>query len=393
MKFLHTSDLHIGKTVHEFSMIAEQRHVLGQIVDIAEKESVDVVVIAGDIYDRSIPSTEAVNLLDSFLTQLTGKGIKVLMISGNHDSPERVGFADKILEKQGLYIGGSVEEKLREVTFEDSYGKVTFVLLPFTKPAVVGAGNSQETVQLLLERNGYGDGWKNSKEKDEDDSHRYILITHFFVTGSGGEQPELSDSETTLNVGGLEQVGEKYFEGFDYVALGHIHKPQKIGNGQCYYAGSPLKYSFSECNQIKGVNLVTMEENLEVKMIPLVPMHEMRKIKGKLNELIRPEVVREADSEDYIQAILTDEEELIDPIGTLRTVYPNVMQIQLEKNEQRGDCIYETKIDVRGKSTLELFREFYEQVKGEPMDERREQIVRESIKLAGKGEYSCDQSI
>ena len=388
MKFLHTSDLHIGKSVHEFSMIEEQRHVLGQILEIAEKESVDAVVIAGDVYDRSIPSTDAVNVLDDFLTSLSDKGIKVILISGNHDSPERVGFADQILEKQGLYIGGSIGERLKQVTFQDAYGDVTFVLLPFTKPAVVGAATSQEAVQLLLEREGYQKGWKkkiNSKNKKEQavQSSRHVLVTHFFVTGAGGEQPELSDSETTVNVGGLEQVRADVFEGFDYVALGHIHKPQKIGTGNCYYAGSPLKYSFSECSQTKCVNLVTMEEKVTIQAIPLTPLHEMRKIKGKLNELIKPEVVREAPHDDYIQAILTDEEELIDPIGTLRSVYPNVMQIQLEKNEQKSGMDYETKLQMRGKSTLELFREFYELVKEEPLDDRREQIVVESLKQAG----------
>lgn len=391
MKFLHTSDLHIGKSVHEFSMIVEQRHVLGQIVEIAVKEKVDAVVIAGDVYDRSIPSTDAVNLLDGFLTSMTDKGIKVILISGNHDSPERVGFADKILEKQGLYIGGSIEETLKQVKFKDAYGEVNFVLLPFTKPAAIGTTTSQEAVELLLEQNGYGKGWgekgRTAKANSgKEQRKRYVLVTHFFVTGVGGEQPELSDSETTVNVGGLEQVHADVFEGFDYVALGHIHKPQKIGTGNCYYAGSPLKYSFSECNQIKGVNLVTMESEVTVQTIPLAPIHEMRKIKGKLNELIKPEVVCEASRDDYIQAILTDEEELIDPIGTLRSVYPNVMQIQLAKNEQRSDTLYETKLNVQGKTTMELFKEFYELVKEEPLDERREQIVSDCLQKAGKGD-------
>ena len=377
MKFIHTGDLHIGKTVHEFSMLTEQRCILGQIVELAVKEKVDAVVIAGDVYDRSIPSTDAVNILDEFLTDLTGRGIKVLLISGNHDSPERVGFADKILEKQGLYIAGTVEEYLKQVRFADSYGEVCFVLLPFTKPAVVGATSSREAVELLLRQNGFDKGWNKSLKS------RHVLVTHFFVTGAGGKQPELSDSETGVNVGGLEQVPADLFEGFDYVALGHIHKPQQIGVGNCYYAGSPLKYSFSECNQIKGVNLVTLEEKVTVKTIPLQPQHQMRKIRGKLNELMKPEIVEAAPFDDYIQAILTDEEELIDPIGTLRSVYPNVMQILLEKNEKKSDADYETCFRLQGKSTLELFREFYELVREIPMDEKREQIVVDSLKQTG----------
>ncbi len=376
MRFLHTSDLHIGKTVHEFSMLAEQRHILRQIEELAIKEAVDAVVIAGDVYDRSIPSTEAVNVLDDFLTNLIKADIKVIMISGNHDSPERVGFADKILEKQGLYIGSTALEELKTVKFEDSYGEVTFVLLPFVKPAVVGAGSSQEAVDLILKRSGY-DGSADLKG-------RSVLVTHFFVTGTKGEIPELSDSETTINVGGLEQVSADSFNAFDYVAMGHIHKPQQVTWRNCYYAGSPLKYSFSECNQKKSVNLVIMEEDITVKSIPITPIHEMRTIKGRLSELVKPEVVNEAPVDDYIQAILTDEEELIDPIGTLRSVYSNVMQIQLQKNEQISQGIYETKLELRGKTTMELFKEFYELVREQPMDEIREQIVRDSLVRAGK---------
>ena len=390
MKFLHTSDLHIGKTVHEFSMLEEQKAVLAQILEVAQQEEVDAVVIAGDVYDRSIPSTDAVNVLDDFLTRLIRKGIKVFMISGNHDSPERVGFADKILEKQGLYIGGSVKEALKQVTLQDAYGEVTFVLLPFAKPAVVGAASSQEAVSLLLEKSGYGADWAGTVEQQRamHQGKRHVLITHYFVTGAGGQTPELSDSETTVNVGGLEQVSADLFSGFDYVALGHIHKPQKIGEGNCYYAGSPLKYSFSECNQTKGVWLVTMEEETSVQRIPLAPIHEMRTIQGTLAALMRPDVIQAADPADYIQAVLTDEEELLDPIGTLRSVYPNIMQITLAKNEQKSSASYETKLQVQGKSTLELFREFFLLVKDEPLDERREQIVKECLKQAGKGEQS-----
>ena len=382
MKFLHTGDLHIGKTVYDFSMLEEQRHILTKIAEIAEREAVDAVVIAGDVYDRSIPSTEAVNVLDAFLTRLTEAGIRVFLISGNHDSPERVGFADKILEKQGLYIGGCVEEELKQVTMQDSYGSVTFVLLPFTKPAVVGAANCGEAVELLLKKNGFGPDRKRTP------GNRYVLVTHFFVTGSGGCLPELSDSETTVHVGGLEQVGAEVFAGFDYVALGHIHKMQRIGEGNCYYAGSPLKYSFSECSQTKGVWLVTMEEETTVISIPLQPIHEMRIIKGTLAALLQQDVVDAAPREDYIQAVLTDEEELLDPMGTLRSVYPNMMQIRLDKNERKETDVYETRLTVQGRSPLELFKEFYAIVKEEPLDTRREQIVQECFKKAGKGEWT-----
>ena len=185
-------------------------------------------------------------------------------------------------------------------------------------------------------------------------------------------------------MGGLEQVSVDSFKAFDYVALGHIHKPQKIGNGHCYYTGSPLKYSFSECNQVKSVNIVTMEKEISVKQIPVTPIHEMRKIKGKLEELIRPDVVASAPFEDYIHVTLTNDEELIDPIGTLRSVYPNVMQISLQKNELKSNMHYETNFSVQGKNTMDLFKEFYQIVREEPLDGIREEIVRESLKKAGK---------
>lgn len=403
MKFLHTGDLHIGKTVYDFSMLTEQEHILKQIADISIRENVDAVVIAGDVYDRPIPPTEAVNVLNNFLTTLISHKIKVLMISGNHDSPERVAFADKILEKQGLFISGTIEDRLKEVIFEDAYGKVRFVLLPFVKPAVAGARSSCEAVDILLGKNGFSKKYdtqddslcdtksdicvKNTKNgKNTAKAVRNILVAHYFVTGSKGEIPMLSDSETTINVGGLEQVCTDSFDAFDYVALGHIHKPQKIGTGNCYYAGSPLKYSFSECNQIKSVNIVTVEKEISVQKLSLTPMHEMRRIKGKLAELVNPCVVNAAPFDDYIQAILTDEGELIDPIETLRSVYPNIMQIQLLKNEQKCNMQYETDLVVQGKTTMELFKEFYEIVKEEPLDDIREKLVLESLRKAGKEE-------
>ena len=218
MKFLHTSDLHIGKNVNGFSMLEDQKHILEQMKQIAMEEKVDAVVVAGDIYDRAIPSTEAVELLDDFLTSLLAEKIPVLMISGNHDSGERVAFADRILEKQGLYIAGGDEGDVKRVTFEDEYGMVDFVCLPFVKPAVVGAKSSAEAVENIL----------SGVPMTLDLRTRHVLVTHFFVTGESGEAPELSDSETKVNVGGLDNVPASLFGMFDYVALGHIHKPMNI---------------------------------------------------------------------------------------------------------------------------------------------------------------------
>mgnify|MGYP002644411371 CR=1 FL=1 len=360
MKFLHTGDLHIGKTVNEFSMIEEQKYVLKQIKEIAAAEKADAVVIAGDVYDRPIPSTEAVELLDDFLTSLMQEKIPVIMISGNHDSGERVAFADRILEKQGLYIAGGYDGELKRVALTDEWGTVDFVCMPFVKPAVAGVEEMLLKTPMTM-----------------DLLSRHVLVAHYFVTGENGQEPELSDSESMVNVGGLGNVSASLFAAFDYVALGHIHKRQKIGEGQVWYAGAPLKYSFSEVKQNKSVNLVTMgcKGDISVEARELKPIHDMRIIKGELERLISPDAVCGADCNDYIKAVLTDKEELIDPIGTLRSVYPNIMQIELCKNGMKTEEEYRPEIFTAKKTTGELFSQFYELLQGEPMDERRAEIV------------------
>lgn len=373
MKFVHTGDLHIGKMVNGFSMIEDQRHILRQIYEISREEKADALLLAGDIYDRAIPPAEAVVLLNDFLTDMVKADIPVLMISGNHDSPERIGFAGAILEEQGIHIAGIYEEGLKHVKLMDAYGEVTFVLLPFVRPAVAGAKNSGEAVEKILSKG----------VKKEKGAERKVLVTHYFVTDNGKE-PELSDGETTIHVGGLDNVEASLLKEFDYVALGHIHKPQKIGEREIYYAGAPLAYSFSEAGQEKAVNLVELGEKGELSVIrrPLKPLREMRRIRGKLEELMRPEIVGAAEADDYIRAELTDEEEMIDPIGTLRSVYPNIMQIVLMKNEKREDISYTSRLEEKKKSIPELFRGFYEMIRGEELDEGRMKVVEEAAKEA-----------
>lgn len=372
MKFLHTGDLHIGKTLHEFPLLEDQKYILKQIIQIAEAEKTDAVLLAGDIYDRSIPPVEAVSLLDDFLTELTSKNIMVLAVSGNHDSGERLSFMSSVLEKQNIFIAGNSVEPLRRIEWEKNGEQITFVLLPFVKPAEVGAKSTDEAVRLILDREGLN-GENTEKH------HKYVLITHFFVTDAG-KTPELSDSESPVHVGGIDNVEASAFSFFDYVALGHIHKPQKIGAGEIYYAGTPLKYSFSETQQEKSVVITEIgKEEMNVRRVPLKPLRDMRKIKGSMEELMKPEVVSLADAGDYIQATLTDKEELIDPIGTLRSVYPNIMQIVLEKNEQKSGETGQRAAQISQKSTLELFEEFFELLRGEKMDEARREEVREAL--------------
>lgn len=373
MKLLHTGDLHIGKKIFELSMLEEQKNMLQQIYEIAKDEKVDAVLIAGDVYDRSVPSTEAVELLDEFLTTLIQAKVPVILISGNHDSPERVGFADKILEKQGLYIASAYEGELKKVALQDDYGEVCIICLPFIKPAVVEGRNCAEAVAHILEKEALD--FKSGK--------RYCLLAHYFVTGTNGEIPQLSESETMIDVGGIDNVPAQLFAGFDYVALGHIHRYQQIGEGQIFYSGTPLKYSFSEVYGEKSVNIVELKEKgqVEVRRRFLKPLHEMRCIKGKLHDLIAPEVVGAAgvSAEDYIQATLTNKEELIDPIGTLRSVYPNTLQILMERSVAEDVENMESRLRESVKSVDQLFAQFYEMLTGESLSEKQRLIVKETL--------------
>ncbi len=380
MRFLHTSDLHIGKKLFELSMLEEQKHALEQIYDIALSEKVDAVIIAGDVYDRAVPSVDAVCVLDDFLTSLAEAGIPVIMISGNHDCGERVAFADRILERQSLYIAGDYNGQLKDVVLTDEWGKVHFICMPFVKPAVAEAQTIAEAVEKMLS----GVPMLVASAKGLAVSDRYVLVTHYFVTGEQGEEPQLSDSETSVNVGGLDNVPASLFHNFSYVALGHIHKPQCIGKGNIYYCGSPVKYSFSEAFQQKGVNLVEIDGQGTVKVQRklLSPVREMRCIRGKLADLMAAAQTIEAELEDYLQVTLTDTEELLDPLGTLRSVYPNVLQIILDKNQSFTETEYESRLTGKRKSTVELFSDFYEMLKGEPLDEARRHYVEEAAREA-----------
>lgn len=386
MKFLHIADLHIGKIVNDFSMLEDQKFILDQICGMASANQADAVVIAGDVYDRVIPPSEAVTLLDRFINALTDLDIQVILISGNHDSPERLSFGENLFSRQGVHIAGVRKDELTKVVIEETTCVTEFLLLPFVKPSQLGVRTSDEAMECLLKRY-----WQEEDQKEKKDSIRKnrVLVTHFFVT-NGGKEPELSDSETTIHVGGLDNVDVSRFEGFDYVALGHIHKPQQIGELPVWYAGSPLAYSFGEAGQAKKALLVSVgEEGLsEVKELSLRPLREMRKVKGTLKELMESAGADFAGKipgrEDYIQAILTDQGELIDPIGTLRSVYPNVMQIVREEGEKStGRTMPGTGKSRRhtGKrDALPLFEAFYQEVREAELSEEGKGIVTELIK-------------
>lgn len=378
MRLLHCSDLHLGKRVHECSMTEEQRHILKQIASIAVAQQVDGIIIAGDLYDKLVPSIEAVGLLDEFLTSLWEQHLPVYLISGNHDSPERLSFGTQLLEQNDVYLAGVFTGKAQHLSLQDAYGALELYLLPFIKPAVVRSFYPEESIET------YEDAVRVVlSHSDIDPQKRNVLVAHQFVTNNGRE-PERSDSET-LSVGALDQVDVSLFDGFDYVALGHIHGPQKIGRETVRYCGSPLKYSFSEWRHKKSVTIVELKEKgiVLLEQVPLVPIHDLREIRGTLSSLLQPEVVAQGDPQDYLRVILTDEIPPYDPLGQLRQVYPNLLRLDFERNEVAAMESITAAQDVEEKTIMELFSDFYEMANDRSMNEAERAVMEQIWKEQG----------
>lgn len=379
MKFLHLSDLHFGKSVNGFSMLEDQRYIIQQIYDLVEKEHIDAVLMAGDIYDRSIPGGDAVTLFDDFLTRLKCLKTSVFIISGNHDSPERLQFAGRLLEDEGIYVCCQVDKHIKKVTLSDRYGPVNIYMLPFAKPMAVRLLYDDESIRT------FDDAVRACiNHTPVNTNERNIIMAHHFVI-SGGERPEVSDSEVTLSVGGIEEVSADCFDAFDYTALGHIHRPQKIGRETVRYGGSPLKYSFSEANTDKVLTVAELKDKGEVsvRLFPLKPLRDMRKIKGSLKALTREDILTLENREDYVHVTLTDKAALIDPMNAVRSVYPNVMQLAFERKEMPGQE-GSIRAAVQKKDKLELFDDFFELVTGEKMSEAQRPVMEEIIDEAEK---------
>lgn len=378
MRLLHCSDLHLGKRVHECSMTEEQRHILKQIASIAVAQQVDGIIIAGDLYDKLVPSIEAVGLLDEFLTSLWEQHLPVYLISGNHDSPERLSFGTQLLEQNDVYLAGIFTGKAQHLSLQDAYGALELYLLPFIKPAVVRSFYPEESIET------YEDAVRVAlSHSDIDPQKRNVLVAHQFVTNNGRE-PERSDSET-LSVGALDQVDVSLFDGFDYVALGHIHGPQKIGRETVRYCGSPLKYSFSEWRHKKSVTIVELKEKgiVSLEQISLQPIHDLREIRGTLSSLLKPEVVAQGDPQDYLRVILTDEIPPYDPLGQLRQVYPNLLRLDFERNEAAAMESITAAQDVEEKTIMELFSDFYEMANDRSMNEAERAVMEQIWKEQG----------
>ena len=362
MKFLHLGDLHLGKRVHGFSMCSDQKFALEQIIQMAVTNQVDAVVIAGDIYDKTIPSGEAVGLFDSFFTKLCSAGVCVLAVSGNHDSGERLNFGTKLLEQSGFTLVGTFDGTVKTVSLSDEYGEVKFHLLPWIRPM-------EWKEQLQLTKCTQQCAMEQVLKMIPQTDTRQVLVAHTFVT-AGGILPEQSDSEI-VPVGGLDAVDAALFERFDYTALGHLHRPQKIGSPNIRYSGSLLKYSFSEARYPKSVPLVEMTDHVEIQLLPLTPLHEMREIRGRLDDVTSPLVVQSGDCEDYLRVTLTNDEELFDAQSALKAVYPNLMQLDFDNTRTRtADSIGMTdETIVQRLSVEQLFAQFFEEQNGKPMTE------------------------
>lgn len=374
MKFLHISDLHIGKRVNEFSMIEDQKYILEQILRIAKSEQADAVLIAGDIYDKPVPSAEAVQMFDWFLTGLANQGRAVFAVSGNHDSPERIAFGAQLMRGRGVYFSPVYEGETAGITLTDAWGEVIVWLLPFVKPATVRHALEGKLQGELPES--YQDAVKIAIDRMEtDENKRNILVAHQFVTGAGR-----CDSEEVL-VGGLDNVDAQVFDRFDYVALGHIHSPQSVGRETVRYCGTPLKYSFSEAEQQKSVTVVEMREKgqVELSTVPLAPLRDMRKIKGLYQEVMSKSFYQDMDREDYVQITLTDEEDIPDGLQRLRTVYPNLMRLVYDNSRTRQDRDVESVAEIEQKSEIQLFEEFYELQNNQPMSPEQREYMEETI--------------
>ena len=370
MKILHLADLHRGKRVNEFSMLEDQRYILNQILDIVEEEAVEVVMICGDVYDKGIPPVDAIELLDDFLWKLAEKDCRTLMISGNHDSGDRLGFGKHLFQNSNLFIVSQFSGEIEKITIPCGNLPVNFYMLPFVKPVIVNQSlgihtqSYQECLRYLIEHTKI------------DPEEMNLLMAHQFVT-AGKENPELSDSETS-SLGGIDNVDYRIFDPFDYVALGHIHKPQAMGRPQVRYSGSILKYSFSEIRKEKEVVLLHIEENkkMEMSFRKLKPLRDMREIKGTIRQLMEGEI-RLGNQEDYMQVTLTDEEEILDAIGKVRTVFPNVMQICLENRRYaRQQQIRAEEQDILHQDPLQLFAEFYKMQNNIELEEEEAEKIK-----------------
>ena len=377
MKIMHMSDLHLGKRIKEFSMLEDQEYILNRILDTMDETNVQTVIIAGDVYDKAVPSAEAVELFDKFLSELLKRNLKVFVISGNHDSPERIAFGNKIMYRSNIFMSPVYMGEIEPVMLEDEFGEINFYMLPFLKPANVRRFYPETEIIS------YTDALKTViSNMNIDTGKRNILISHQFVTGA-----VRSDSEEKT-VGGLDNVDSIVFKDFDYTALGHIHRAQKCGTDFIRYSGSPLKYSFSE-KENKSVTIIDMKTKgeTEISFVELSPKRDMLELKGTYNNLTLKSFYENTSyTEDYVNVTLTDEEEIPDALRKLRVIYKNIMSLRYDNKRTRNNFFAGKKIDITAKTPLEHFDEFYKMQNGQPMSDEQRKFIVENIEKIWRDE-------
>ena len=381
MKVLHVSDLHIGKRVNGMSMLDDQRYILRQILDIAEKRQVSVLLIVGDVYDKASPSAEAVTVFDAFLTDAVAAGLHVLAIPGNHDSAERIAYAQGLLEKQGVCLPPVYAGEVERVELEDEHGPVGFWLLPFLKPGDVRRFFPDEEI---------GDDYSAALRAvlgacAIDQGKRNVVLSHQLVTAYG-TAPDRADDE--IKLGGMDNVDVSVYDAFDYVALGHVHRPQRVGRDTVRYSGSPLKYSFSEARYDKSAALIELGEKkpgddvgecVSFELIPLVPLHDVREVRGTLADVLAMGTAHDA-SQDYLHITLSDEHPQLDAMAKIHEVFPNAMMLDYDNVTVLIDRPQtQLTADPDSMDTLDLFSAFYESQVGNPLDDEQRDFARKLI--------------
>ena len=370
MKLIHLSDLHLGKRVNDVSMIDDQKYILSQILDITDAEQPHAVLIAGDVYDKSVPSADAVELLDGFLFALAQRNLQVFLISGNHDSAERLAFGSRLMADSGIHISPVYDGQIAPIPVENA----DIFLLPFLKPAHVRRFYPEESIT------GYTDAVRVAVQNmNLNPGRKNILLAHQFVTGA-----TTCDSEE-ISVGGSDNVDVSVFEPFDYVALGHIHGPQNIVPDKVRYCGTPLKYSFSESRHRKSVTVVEVEDSVTVRTVPLKPLRDLREIRGTYEELTAKSYWEQTEREDYLHIILTDEEDIPEAVGRLRAIYPNLMKLSYDNTRTRSDCVIDGAEDIQQKTPVELFEELYALQNNQPMTDVQRTYMLELFESVWEG--------
>ncbi len=379
MKLMHLGDLHLGKSLGDFDLNEDQKYILDQILGIIDEREVDGILIAGDVYDRAVPSESATNLLDYFLKCLADKKVKTFMISGNHDSDDRLNYGSSLFAANHIYISAKFMGNLYRQTVIDEHGEADIYLLPFVKASQVRHFYPEEKIES------YDDAVRTILAHAQiDPGKRNILVAHQFVAGKGAD-PELGGSESagTQSVGLVEKIGYDCFDGFDYVALGHIHSPQSVGRKEVRYSGSPLKYSLSEVGNDKSVPVITLGEkgDVDIELVKLRPMRDMRHLKGPIEKLLDRENI--TSPEDFIYATLTNEDIIDDAMGILQQVYPNTVKIDYDNSRTREIERIDIANIAEQKSFDELIGDFYRKMYGCDISEEEMQVMKEAAKEAG----------